>query len=197
MLTAEDLVAFETDIAAEFNAGHIRAPVHLEDGNEAWLIEVFKHVKPEDWVCGSWRQHYKCLLKGVPPEELKAEIMAGRSISLCFPKHRIISSAIVGGIIPIALGIAMGIKRSGGRETVWVFLGDMTVETGIFHECFTYVCNWGLPVRFVCEDNRKSVCTDTRSVWNNNGPRKLRLNDLVYEYAPKYPHAGAGKRVQF
>ena len=171
--------------------------MHLYDGNEEVMIEIFAHVKPRDWVCCSWRSHYQCLLKGVPPAELKAEIMAGRSISLCFPNQRIISSAMVGGIIPIALGIALGIKRQGGDETVWLFMGDMTAETGIAHECEKYAWNWGLPLRVIVEDNRKSVMTDTRAVWNNNGPAKRRLNDLVYEYEPTYPHAGAGKRVQF
>ncbi len=169
-MTADDLRAFEEDIAQEFNAGKIRAPVHLSDGNEDMMLQIFQHVKPEDWVCGSWRMHYQCLLKGVPPAELKAEIMAGRSISLCFPEHRIISSAMVGGILPIAVGIAMAIKRLGGSETVWVFAGDMTAETGMFHECYKYAVNWGLPMRFICEDNRLSVCTDTRAVWNSNGP---------------------------
>lgn len=192
-----ELRAFEEDIAAEFNAGRIRAPVHLEYGNERMLIEVFKHVKAGDWVCGTWRQHYKCLLKGVPPEELKAQIMEGRSISLCFPKRRIISSAIAGGIVPIALGLAWSIKRRAGGETVWLFVGDMVAEMGIMHECEKYAWNFGLPMRVVIEDNRKSVCTDTRAVWNNNGPSRRRLNDLVYEYESKWPHAGAGVRVQF
>ena len=196
-MTKEELIAFETDIAECFNRGEIRAPVHLYDGNEDVMIEIFRHVKPDDWVFCGWRSHYQCLLKGVPPALLKSEIMAGRSISLCFPEQRIVSSAIVGGIIPIAVGVAMAIKRAGGSETAWVFVGDMSRETGIFHECFKYVTNWGLPMRFICEDNRKSVCTDTRAVWNSNGPPPLRLNDHTYEYEPKYPHAGAGKRVQF
>lgn len=196
-MTADELMAFEEDIAAEFNAGNIRAPVHLSNGNEEIMIEIFKHVKPDDYVCCSWRSHFQCLLKGVPPERLKRDIMAGKSISLCYPEFGIVSSAIVGGIIPIAIGLGMAIKREGGDETVWIFCGDMTAMTGIFHECYTYVCNWGLPVRFVCEDNRLSVCSDSRAVWNSNGPPTLRLNDLVYEYESKFPHAGAGQRVQF
>lgn len=196
-MTPADLIAFEDDIAAEFNAGNIRAPVHLSSGNESVMIDIFKHVKPTDFVCCGWRSHYQCLLKGVPPSALKAAIMDGRSISLCFPEQRIISSAIVGGVIPIAVGLGMAVKRAGGDETVWVFVGDMTARTGIFHECWRYVTNWGLPVRFICEDNRLSVCTDSRAVWNDNGPPMLRLNDLVYEYTSKYPHAGAGKRIQF
>lgn len=196
-MTPADLIAFEQNIAAEFNAGKIRAPIHLYDGNEATMCEIFKHVKRDDWICCSWRSHLQCLLKGVPPAQLKADIMAGRSISLCYPEYRIVSSAIVGGILPIAVGLGMAIKRNRGSETVWCFLGDMTAETGIAHECEKYVANWGLPVRFVIEDNRKSVCTDTRAVWNSNGPAMRRNADLIYEYEPKWPHAGAGRRVQF
>jgi pyruvate dehydrogenase E1 component alpha subunit len=60
--------------------------VHLCDGNEDAMIEIFKRIGKEDWVLCSWRSHFQCLLKGVPPDVLKAEIMAGRSISLCFPE---------------------------------------------------------------------------------------------------------------
>ncbi len=109
----------------------------------------------------SWRSHYQCLLKGVPRQELKAEIMAGHSITLCFPRYRVLSSAIVGGIIPIAVGTALGIKRRGERARVHCFMGDMTAETGIAHEAIKYSTNHQLPIRFIVEDNGKSVCTDT------------------------------------
>ena len=109
--TAQDLIRFEEDIAAEFNAGKIRAPVHLYSGCEEPMLQVFAEVHADDWVMCSWRSHYQCLLKGVPPAEVKAEIMAGRSITLCFPAQRVLSSAIVTGILPIALGVALGIKR--------------------------------------------------------------------------------------
>ena len=134
-MTANDLINFETEIANLFNAAKIRAPVHLYSGNEAQMIEVFRDVRPEDWVCCSWRSHYQCLLKGVPPEQVHAEILAGRSISLCFPEYRVISSAIVGGILPIAVGIALGLKRQAQPGRVHCFMGDMTSETGIASEC--------------------------------------------------------------
>lgn len=199
-MTAQDLIAFETEIAELFNAGKIRAPVHLYYGNEVEMIEAFRDVRPDDWVMCSWRSHYQCLLKGVPREEVKAEILAGRSISLCFPRQRVISSAIVGGIIPIAVGAALGIKRRGENNRVHCFMGEMTSETGIAHECIKYSANHQLPIRFIIEDNGKSVCTDTREAWNQpvltyEGIR----NPLVinYKYQTKYPHAGAGVRVQF
>ena len=50
-------------------------------------------------------------IKGVPVNKLKKEIVKGKSISLCFPKYKIYSSAIVGGSLPIALGVAISLKR--------------------------------------------------------------------------------------
>jgi TPP-dependent pyruvate/acetoin dehydrogenase alpha subunit len=199
-LTAEELVSFETEIAETFNAGKIRAPVHLYYGNEDQMIGVFREVKPEDWIFCSWRSHYQCLLKGVPREEVKAEILAGRSMSLCFPKYRIVSSAIVTGILPIAVGTAMSIKRSGDHARVHCFAGEMTAETGVFHECLKYSTNHELPIRFIIEDNGKSVCTNTRETWNQ--PVLTYENTahplvVYYKYQSKYPHAGAGVRVQF
>lgn len=201
-MTAQELIAFEEEIADAFNSGLIRAPVHLSSGNESALIDYFRQVKESDWICSQWRSHYQCLLKGVPPDELRAEIMAGRSISLCFPAQRVISSAIAGGIIPIAVGIAMGIKRAGGAELVHCFIGDMMSQSGIAFECINYADNFQLPIQFVVEDNEISVCTDTKAAWGR--PRQwyyevLQRPNLVtyYKYKSRWPHAGAGTRVQF
>lgn len=199
-MTPQELIEFEEEIATAFNTGQIKAPVHLYYGNEEQMLDIFKEVNTEDWVLCSWRSHYQCLLKGVPRDRLKAEILAGRSISLCFPEHRIFSSAIVGGVLPIAVGIGLGIKRRGGTEKVHCFLGEMTSETGIAHSSIKYCELHDLPVRFIIEDNAKSVCTETRETWNTsqltyeNHPSKKVVS---YTYQSKYPHAGAGVRVQF
>ena len=74
--TVELLKDFETKVAEAFNGGSIKAPVHLSDGNESQMIEVFKSVKAEDWVFCSWRSHYQCLLKGVPEADVFDEILA-------------------------------------------------------------------------------------------------------------------------
>lgn len=193
-MTKSDLIAFEEEIAAEFNAAKIPYPVHLESGNEDALMEVFENVHRNDWVFVSWRGHLKALLKGVPPNQLKAAIHRGESMGLRFPKQRVYGSAIVGGTIPIALGVALAIKRSGDKERVHCFLGDMTAETGIFFECYKYARNHDLPIRWIIEDNGVSVCTDTHRVWGG----KTHFGCAVrYEYQSKYPHAGAGKRVNF
>lgn len=199
-LTEKDLVDFETDIANDFNVAKVRAPVHLYSGNEREMLEVFRDIRAEDWLFCSWRSHYQCLLKGVPPNELKKEILAGHSISLCFPQHRIFSSAIVGGVLPIAVGAAFAIKQRGGRERVHCFMGEMTSETGIAHECIKYSRNLQLPIRFIVEDNGLSVCTDTRDAWKQERLTYEASTDpmiVYYKYKTRYPHAGAGVRVQF
>ena len=199
LLTKEQLVDFETDIANCFNNAMIKAPVHLYDGNEEQMINIFKNVESEDWIFCSWRSHYQCLLKGVPQKQLKQDILDGKSITLCYPEYNVYSSAIVTGNIPIATGTALDIKRKGGTNHVWCFVGDMTSETGTFFENWKYAVNHDLPITFVIENNGKSVCTETHKVWNTDElyfakeTRKI----IYYEYQTKYPHAGAGARIQF
>lgn len=197
-MTVQELIDFEADIAAEFNAGKIKAPVHLYSSGEEDLIRIFQDIRSQDWVLCSWRSHYQCLLKGVPKDELKAKILAGHSIALCFADYRIVSSAIVGGVLPIAVGLAMSIKRSGEDARVHVFMGDMTYETGIAHESMKYAEGFDLPVHFHIEDNGVSVCTDTKKVWGvaNVSSNQWNIDGFTYEPG-RYPHAGAGKRVQF
>lgn len=197
-LTAKDLIDFENEIAALFEAGEIRAPVHLAGGNEEQLIRIFReHVNEQDWVLGGWRMHFHCLLKGVPSKELKAAILAGRSISLCFPRYRILSSGIVGGVAPIAVGLAMGIKRKEDEKNrkVICFLGDMAYESGIVHESVKYAGRHGLPVQWIIEDNGLSVGTPTRTVWG--WPELAPYTATRYEYKLTRPHVGTGKWVSF
>lgn len=194
------LIKFENKIAEMFNLGKIRSPVHLYSGNENKIIKIFKQIKEKDWVFCSWRSHYQCLLKGVNEKKLIKDILKGKSISLCYHKEKIFSSAIVGGHLPIAVGVALGLKRDNSKSKVYCFLGDMTSETGIAYESIKFSINNKLPIKFIVEDNNLSVCTDTRKTWKIS---KLTVSKLpkkyieIYTYKNKYPHAGAGKRVQF
>ena len=199
-LSSQDLIDFESQIALDFNSGLIRAPIHLSSGNEEQLISIFSSINPDDWVFSTWRSHYHCLLKGVPPDILRSDILSGKSISLCYKEYNIFSSAIVTGIIPLAVGVAKSIQISGRSSMVYCFIGDMTAETGTAHECIKYSENFNLPVKFIIENNFKSVCSDTQSVWGAQSTYKESgsKNVIYYEYdSSKYPHAGSGKRIQF
>ena len=105
-----DLIKFELEIKKLYEDGKIRAPIHLSGNNEDKLIAIFKKIKKTDWVFSTWRNHYHALLKGIPKEWLKKEIVAGRSMGINNKKYRFYSSAIVGGIIPIAMGVAKALK---------------------------------------------------------------------------------------
>jgi len=111
-----------------------------------------------------------------------------------------VSSAIVGGILPIAVGLALGLQRRGESGRVHCFMGEMTAESGIADECIKYSFNHRLPIRFIVEDNGKSVCTDTRQTWQQPAltyEREAHPMVVYYKYETRYPHAGAGARVQF
>lgn len=190
-MNREDLIAFEQSIADDFNAGKIRYPVHLESGNEDALIAVFADVGPEDYVFGSWRLHLKALLKRVSADALSAAIHRGESMALRFPKQRVYGSAIAGGIVPIALGVAMSVKGTGHH--VWCFIGDMVARSGIAHECMAYGANHGLPITWIVEDNGVSVMTPTAVVWGE--PKEPHV--IRYKYKSKWPHCGSGARINF
>ena len=81
-----------------------------------------------------------------------------------------------------------------------VLFGDMTSESGTFHENYKFAVNHDLPITFVIENNFKSVCSETTKVWNqeSNSYSKPNLPKIIYyEYENKYPHAGSGVRIQF
>jgi len=198
MISEAFLIAFEKRVADKFNNAQIRAPIHLHGGNETELIKIFSSIGKEDWIFSSWRSHYHCLLKGVDENLLFEDISNGKSITLLYPQHKIYTSAIVGGIVPIALGVATALKLKGSLEHVYLFMGEMTSETGAASEAHRYAVNFDLPITFVIEDNSKSVCTNTAAAWGSTQLSLVGKPKVIhYTYELPWPHAGAGTRVQF
>jgi len=203
----QQLIDFETDIGNRFNNKEIRAPIHLYSGNEDQIMRVFEKVDTKnDWVCGTWRNHYQALLKGIPQEVLRERIIAGKSMVMNLPEYKFICSSIVGGIPSIATGLALAAKLRGTDEHVWCWTGDMSSATGAWSEAYRYAVAQNLPITFVVEDNALSVLTPTAEVWGEDKwylPAVDRAwyegkNLIYYKYKnEKYPHAGAGVRVQF
>jgi len=195
-LTVEQLIQFEDDIIKHWENGEITGPIHLSNGNENQLIEIFKKIGAQDWVFSTWRSHYHALLHGVEPQTLKQKILDGKSITIVDKASNFYSSAIVTGTLPIALGVAKSIKLKGGDEKVWCFIGDMSFETGVFYEVHKYARNYDLPLYFIVEDNEVSTNTPTLDTWG--GIQREIPNDVIYyKYKSKYPHYGTGKWVVF
>ncbi|HEU4344798.1 MAG TPA: thiamine pyrophosphate-dependent enzyme [Candidatus Binatia bacterium] len=197
-MTKEQLITFEKRVADAFADKQIKGPVHLSGGNEDQLLEIFKDIHPEDWICTSYRNHYHALLHGVPEEKLFQAICAGHSMTLQFAEHRFFSTAIVGGQLSIAVGIAAAIKRKFCKRKVWAFCGDMAATTGAFHDTQTYAfCN-ELPMWFVVEDNKLSCNSPTKGAWGRK-PKWGWWPSITryYEYERVYPHVGIDKWIQF
>lgn len=191
----DDLINFENLIVSHWESAKIRGPVHLSNGNELELIEIFKRIRPTDWVFSTWRSHYHALLKEIDPKWIEQEILAGKSITMCNIDQKFYSSAIVTATLPIALGVAQGLKYNNSDDKVWCFVGDMAFETGIFYEVHKYARNFNLPLHFVVEDNGVSTYTPTEATWHTK--RDIPSDVIHYSYKSKYPHYGSGKWIAF
>ena len=194
-LTSIDLINFEKEIKFLYEKGKIRAPIHLSGNNEKQLINIFKKIKRNDWVISNWRNHYHALLHGIPKNWLKKKILQGRSMGINSKKYKFYSSSIVGGGLSIGTGIGLAIKKKKLDSKVWIFVGDMTFESGTFDECYKYVKNFNLPVKFVVEDNGLSTNTPTIATWNKK--RTIPSDVIYYKYKRKYPHHGTGNWILF
>jgi pyruvate dehydrogenase E1 component alpha subunit len=189
---AAELIEFEVEVARRFEAKEIRGPIHLcSEGQAAPLIEIFRGIKRTDWVLSTWRSHWHALLHGIPRDLVMAEIVAGRSMALHFPEHRFMTSAIMGGMLPIACGLAAA------GETVWCFVGDMCAMTGAFNDAYLYAQGHDLPVRFVIEDNGLSVNTPTKKVWDDHKPQVATYKFREYKYERITNHSGTNTYVAF
>ena len=210
MLSKEELIKFEEEIADIYEEGHIKAPVHLRDGNEQQLVDIFTelNISKEDYVFSTWASHLHALLKGIDPDKIKQDIIEGRSITLHYPEDNFYSSAIVGGVCPIATGTAMALKRDNKKNKVFCFIGDMAFRTGICHESIIYAISNDLPLTFIVEDNKKSVGTPTEDSWGSVSTKTIfdfyhnlcadsSVDILYYEYTLSYPHSGTGVFVEF
>ena len=204
------LKEFEKEIAKIYETGVITAPVHLRDGNEKYLVNIFKDVKEDDYIFSTWASHSHAILKGVPPEKVKQDILDGRSITLHYPDYNFYSSAIVGGIAPIALGVAYSLNNARKGSKCFCFIGDMSFHTGIVNECIRYSIGHDLPIVWVIEDNGKSVGTNTeatcgiqtldlfdqlRQLIKNYNCKNCKI--MYYSYETQYPHSGTGVFVEF
>jgi len=209
-MNKEDLIEFEDEVVSRFLNGEIKSPCHLSGGNEEQLIGIFdkSNIKPNDWVLTTYRSHYHALLKGMPKEELMKKILENKSMHIMSKEYKIVSTAIVCGTIPQAVGVAMAIKRKGEDRKVWCFLGDMASTMGVFYECYKYSCNNDLPITFVIEDNSLSTDTPTRKAWGELGEYqfdkdcefgkyyqfKRYPNLIYYKYKRVFPHYGISER---
>lgn len=210
MIEKNSLIEFENLIEETYKKAEIRGPIHLRNGNEDHLLSIFQNIRQEDYVFCTWANHLHALLKGVPEQSVKNRILESQSMAMNFPEYNFYTSAIVAGISPISLGVALSIKQNKQKKRVWCFLGDMSFRSGISHESIMYAISNSLPITFVIEDNGKSVDTPTQETWGAVDTKEIVVfyNELIkkhksecdiiyYEYSSRFPHSGTGTFVSF
>jgi len=159
----------EETIAARYGEQEMRCPVHLSIGQEATAVGVCQALRQDDRVFSTHRCHAHYLAKGGDLKRMLAEIYGkaagciggrGGSMHLTDPEKGMIASVpIVASSIPLAVGSALADKIDKSDRVSVPFIGDASVEEGIFHESANFASLNKLPVLFVCENNLYSVYT--------------------------------------
>jgi pyruvate dehydrogenase E1 component alpha subunit/2-oxoisovalerate dehydrogenase E1 component len=160
---------FEEKAAELYSATKIRGFLHLYIGEEAVAVGVMAALDPEDAVVATYREHGHALARGVSAGAIMAEMYGkqegcsrgrGGSMHLFDAATRFYGgNAIVGGGLPVAVGLALADKMQGKRRVTCCFFGEGAVAEGEFHESMNLAALWQLPVLFVCENNLYAMGT--------------------------------------
>jgi len=159
----------EEKAAELYGAGKIRGFLHLYIGEEATGVGALRALKPEDNVVATYREHAHALLRGMDMGVLMAEMYGkregcargrGGSMHLFDRATRLFGgNAIVGGGLPLAVGLALAEKMQGSGRLTACFFGDGAVAEGAFHESMNLAALWRLPILFCCENNLYAMGT--------------------------------------
>lgn len=170
---------FEEKCAELYSATKIRGFVHLYVGEEAVAAGVMEAMTPNDNIVATYREHGHALARGISIDALMAEMFGkvegsshgrGGSMHIFDSASRFFGgNAIVGGGLPIAVGLALADKMRGDNRVTACFFGDGAVAEGVFHESMNLAALWKLPVLFLCENNLYAMGTAvTRALSETN-----------------------------
>ncbi len=160
---------FEEKCVELYSSEKIRGFLHLYIGEEAVAVGIMHALRSEDAVLSTYREHGHALARGVSAESIMAELYGkaegcsggrGGSMHLFDAAARFYGGiAIVGGGIPLAVGMALADKMMKRNRVTVCFFGDGAVAEGAFHESLNLAALWHLPLLFVCENNRYAMGT--------------------------------------
>ncbi len=160
---------FEEKAAELYSAGNIHGFLHLYIGQEAIAVGALQALTPDDAIVATYREHGHALARGIPAGAVMAEMYGkasgcsrghGGSMHLFDAGRRFYGGyAIVGGGLPIAVGLALADTLEQRARVTACFFGDGAVAEGEFHESLNLAALWKLPVLFLCENNRYAMGT--------------------------------------
>lgn len=160
---------FEDKCAELYTQEKIRGFLHLYDGEEAVAVGIIPNLLADDAIVATYREHGHALVRGVSMTAIMAEMLGkqtgcsrgrGGSMHLFDSATRFYGgNAIVGGGLPMAVGLGLAAKMAQRNEVVVCFFGEGAVAEGEFHESLNLAQLWQLPVLFVCENNGYAMGT--------------------------------------
>ena len=163
---------FEEKCAELYSAAKIRGFLHLYIGEEAVAVGAMQALETDDAIVATYREHGHALVRGVSAASIMAEMYGkqegcsrgrGGSMHIFDAAARFYGgNAIVGGGLPIAVGLALADKMQGRSRVTACFFGEGAVAEGEFHECMNLAALWKLPVLFCCENNLYAMGTALR-----------------------------------
>lgn len=160
---------FEERCVELYSATKIRGFLHLYIGEEASAVGIMQALEPGDAVVATYREHGHALARGISARALMAE-MFGKVEGVCRGRGGSMhifdaatnfygGNAIVGGGLPIAVGLALGDRMQGRPRVTACFFGEGAMAEGEFHESMNLAALWDLPVLFCCENNLYAMGT--------------------------------------
>ncbi len=161
---------FEESCAEQYTKGHITGFLHLYSGQEAVAVGATAGLHVDDYILSAYREHAQAIVRGADPRRVMAELFGkatgickgkGGSMHLFDPNLNFMGGyAIVGGQLPIAVGLAFSAKYRREDRLAACFFGDGAVNQGTFHESLNWARLWELPVLFICENNFYGIGTE-------------------------------------
>jgi pyruvate dehydrogenase E1 component alpha subunit len=159
----------EEKSAELYTIGKIHGFLHLYIGEEAVAVGAMQALQPDDEIVSTYREHGHAIARGMSPASVMAEMYGkangcsrgrGGSMHLFDVGLRFYGgNAIVGGGLPLAVGLGLANKLQGRTRVTACFFGDGAVDEGEFHESLNLATLWKLPVLFLCENNRYAMGT--------------------------------------
>jgi len=187
---------FEEKCAELYSTEKIRGFLHLYIGEEAVAVGVMQALAPDDAIVATYREHGHALARGIPARAIMAEMFGrvegcsrgrGGSMHIFDTARRFYGgNAIVGGGLPLAVGLALADRMRGLSRVTACFFGEGAVAEGEFHESMNLAALWRLPVLFCCENNLYAMGT---ALARSESETDLCLKAASYEM-PAWPVDG-------
>lgn len=167
LLQMHQIRAFELQAEKSYIAGKIHGTMHLSIGQEASAVGAVSALQPKDYLLGHHRGHGLCIAKGSNIDLMMSEFYGkangycrgrGGSMHIADMENRNLgANGVVGGGLPMAVGVGLGLKMKNEGDVVMAFFGDGAASTGAFHESMILANLFNVPLVYVCENNQYAM----------------------------------------